>query len=59
MKVTLAYGSQSQCTKLVLGLKWQAGTTLFLSDFLHLPLGGYDSNLGIQRLHAFISMHNK
>lgn len=50
MKVTLADGSQSQCTKIVPSLKWLAGNIIFQSEFLVLPLGGYDSILGIQWL---------
>ena len=40
IKVTLADGSTTSCTRKIVGLKWSDGTTEFTSNFFALPLGG-------------------
>lgn len=50
VKITLADGSTTSCTRKAVNLQWSAGSTMFVSDFYVLPLGGYDSILGIQWL---------
>lgn len=50
MRVTLADGTQTSCTKKVEKLVWKTGKTEFISEFHTIPLGSYDAILGIQWL---------
>lgn len=50
LKVQMANGEATACTKLVSDLKWHMSGTTFQSDFYAIPLGGYDLILGVQWL---------